>query len=48
MEVSCKVLQYKIISYEDIFKVYYYHSTYIFKILLRLYNSSILEEPIQY
>ena len=31
MEVSCKVLQYKIIAHGDIFKIYYYNSTYILK-----------------
>ena len=48
MEVIFKVLQFKIITHEVIFKVYYYNSIYIFITLLRLYNSSILEEPIQY
>ena len=42
MEVNCKVLQCKIITHEDIFKVCYYNSPYIFKTLLRLYDSSIL------
>ena len=48
MEVNCKVLQCKIITHEDIFKVCYYNSPYIFKTLLRLYSSSILEESIQF